>query len=84
MNRIICKPISHYIYNAWEYVDDQAFAVDDDSEFKYISITYWEDIMIEKLACSLGRNDEGPNIALAVYLCNCSDKKAIAEIVDGP
>jgi hypothetical protein len=39
--------------------------------------------MIEKLACSLGRNDEEPNIELAVYLCNCSDKKAIAEIVDG-
>lgn len=39
--------------------------------------------MIEKLACSLGRNDEEPNIELAVYLCNCSDKKAITEIVDG-
>lgn len=39
--------------------------------------------MIEKLACSLGRNDEEPNIELAVYICKCSDKKAIAEIVDG-
>jgi hypothetical protein len=39
--------------------------------------------MIEKLACSLGRNDEEPNIELAVYLCNCMDKKAITEIVDG-
>lgn len=39
--------------------------------------------MIEKLACSLGRNDEVPNIELAVCLCNSSDKKGIAEIVDG-
>lgn len=39
--------------------------------------------MIEKLACSLGRNDEKPNIELAVNLCNCSDKKAISKIVDG-
>lgn len=38
--------------------------------------------MIEKLACCLGRNDEEPNIVLATTLCNNSDKKAIAEIVD--
>lgn len=39
--------------------------------------------MIEKLACSLGRNDEEPNIELAIYLCNNANKKDISEIADG-
>lgn len=39
--------------------------------------------MIEKLACSLGRNDEEPNISLAEYLCEHSDREGIAEIVNG-
>ncbi|MNI29431.1 hypothetical protein D3C73_832470 [compost metagenome] len=39
--------------------------------------------MIEKLACSLGRNDEEPNIELATMLCKNSDTEGIREIVDG-
>jgi hypothetical protein len=39
--------------------------------------------MIERLACSLGRNDEAPNIELAEYLCKNNDADGIKEIVDG-
>ncbi|MDR0877892.1 MAG: hypothetical protein LBN21_07550 [Treponema sp.] len=39
--------------------------------------------MIEKLAYSLGRNDEEPNIALAKELAKTKNKKGIKEIVDG-
>lgn len=39
--------------------------------------------MIEKIACNLGRNDEEPNIALAVELCNTKDLEGIKEIVGG-
>ena len=39
--------------------------------------------MIERLACSLGRNDEAPNIELAEYLCQNRDTNGIKEIVDG-
>ncbi|MCL2153849.1 MAG: hypothetical protein FWH57_13045 [Oscillospiraceae bacterium] len=40
-------------------------------------------MMIEKLACKLGRNDEVPNIELAEYLCQSRDVGGIIEIVDG-
>ena len=39
--------------------------------------------MIEKLAYSLGRNDEEPNIELAQKLVKDKNKKGIREIVDG-
>jgi len=39
--------------------------------------------MIEKLAYSLGRNDEEPNIELANSLAKTKNKKGIKEIVDG-
>ena len=39
--------------------------------------------MIEKLACSIGRNDELPNIELAESLCQSKDIDGIAEIVEG-
>ena len=39
--------------------------------------------MIEKLAYSLGRNDEEPNIELAKELVKTKNKKGIKEIVDG-
>ena len=39
--------------------------------------------MIEKLAYSLGRNDEEPNITLAKELAKTKNKKGIKEIVDG-
>jgi len=39
--------------------------------------------MIEKLAYSLGRNDEEPNIKLARKLSKEKNKKGIREIVDG-
>jgi hypothetical protein len=39
--------------------------------------------MIGKLAYSLGRNDEGPNIELAEELVRSADKKGIDEIVKG-
>jgi len=39
--------------------------------------------MIEKLAFSLGRNDEEPNIELAKDLAKTKNKKGIKEIVDG-
>jgi hypothetical protein len=39
--------------------------------------------MIHKLACSLGRNDEEPNIALAQELVKTKNKKGIKEIIDG-
>ena len=38
--------------------------------------------MIEKLAYSLGRNDEEPNIELAKNLAKTKNKKGIKEIVD--
>jgi len=37
----------------------------------------------EKLACSLGRNDELPNIELLESLCQSKDIDGIAEIVEG-
>jgi len=39
--------------------------------------------MIEKLAFSLGRNDEEPNIELAKELTKTKNKKGIKEIVEG-
>ena len=39
--------------------------------------------MIEKLAYTLGRNDEEPNIELARALAKAKNKKGIKEIVDG-
>ena len=39
--------------------------------------------MIEKLAYSLGRNDEEPNIELTKELVKTKNKKGIKEIVDG-
>lgn len=39
--------------------------------------------MLEKLAYNLGRNDEEPNIALAVELCDTNDSQGISEIVQG-
>lgn len=39
--------------------------------------------MIEKLAYSLGRNDEEPNIALALELIKTKNVKGIIEIVEG-
>jgi hypothetical protein len=39
--------------------------------------------MIEKLAYNLGVNDEEPNIALAIELCEAKDLVGIKEIVDG-
>ena len=39
--------------------------------------------MLEKLACKLGRNDEGPNIELAEELCRNNDTAGIFEIVGG-
>jgi hypothetical protein len=40
-------------------------------------------LMLELLACRLGRNDETPNIELAQKLCDNNDKKGIREIVAG-
>lgn len=39
--------------------------------------------MIEKIAYNLGRNDEEPNIALAVQLCRTEDAEGIQEIAGG-
>lgn len=39
--------------------------------------------MIEKIAHNLGRNDEEPNINLAIELCNTRDLEGIKEIVNG-
>lgn len=39
--------------------------------------------MIKKLASSLGRNDEIPNIELAEFLCGHNDAAGVREIVDG-
>ncbi|MCL1810710.1 MAG: hypothetical protein FWG41_00590 [Methanomassiliicoccaceae archaeon] len=39
--------------------------------------------MIELLACSLGRNDEAPNIELAERLCSSMDKEGVREIAEG-
>lgn len=39
--------------------------------------------MIEKIAFNLGRNDEEPNIDLAIELSNSKDLEGIEEIVDG-
>jgi hypothetical protein len=39
--------------------------------------------MLEKLAYSLGRNDEEPNIDLARELAKTKNKKGIKEIIDG-
>jgi hypothetical protein len=40
-------------------------------------------LMLELLACRLGRNDEAPNIELAQKLCDSADKKGVQEIVEG-
>lgn len=37
--------------------------------------------MIEKIAYNLGRNDEEPNIALAVQLCNSKDAEDIIQSI---
>lgn len=39
--------------------------------------------MLEKLAYSLGRNDEEPNIALAIELINTGNRNGIKDIVKG-
>lgn len=39
--------------------------------------------MLEKLAHSLGRSDEGPNIRLALDLVETGDREGIREIVNG-
>ena len=39
--------------------------------------------MLERLACSYGRNDEVPNIELAEYLAETKNPSEIKEIVDG-
>jgi hypothetical protein len=39
--------------------------------------------MIEKLSYNLGRNDEEPNINLAILLCSTKDRDGIEEIVNG-
>ena len=39
--------------------------------------------MIELLACKLGRNDEIPNIELAIKLCDSADAQGIREIAEG-
>lgn len=39
--------------------------------------------MIEKIAYNLGRNDEEPNISLAVQLCRTEDAEGIKEIAGG-
>jgi hypothetical protein len=42
-----------------------------------------EEKMIEKLAYSLGRNDEEPNIDLALELIKTKNKKGVKKIVEG-
>lgn len=37
---------------------------------------------LEQLACSLGRKDQEPNIALAEKISKASDKKAVAELIE--
>ncbi|WP_313561806.1 sister chromatid cohesion protein PDS5 [Ruminiclostridium cellobioparum] len=39
--------------------------------------------MIERIASNLGRNDEEPNIELAILLCKTKDTEGIKEIVQG-
>lgn len=39
--------------------------------------------MIDQIAFALGRNDEIPNIELAINLCNTHNTAGVAEIVDG-
>ena len=39
--------------------------------------------MIERVAFYLGKNDEEPNIALAIQLCETKDSEGIKEIIDG-
>lgn len=39
--------------------------------------------MIQGLACSLGRKDEGPNIVLAEEICGNGDSGLVAELVAG-
>lgn len=39
--------------------------------------------MIEKIAYYIGRNDEEPNIDLAILLCSTKDTQGIKEIVEG-
>jgi hypothetical protein len=48
-----------------------------------VLIKNMERSLIEKLAYSLGRNDEEPNIELAKALAKTKDKKGIKEIVAG-
>jgi len=49
----------------------------------YMFKEHLEKFMIEKLAYSLGRNDEEPNIELAKKLSKTKNTKGIREIVDG-
>lgn len=46
-------------------------------------LKYGGNNMLERLACSLGRIDEIPNIELAARLCENEDKTGIREIVSG-
>ncbi|WP_167956762.1 hypothetical protein [Anaerosporobacter faecicola] len=39
--------------------------------------------MLERIATAMGRNDEIPNIELAIFLCDTEDEMGIAEIVSG-
>jgi len=39
--------------------------------------------MIERVAYHLGKNDEEPNIALAIQLCETKDSEGIKEMIDG-
>lgn len=48
-----------------------------------IIVRFGANEMIEKVAYHLGRNDEEPNVALAVALCNTKDLEGIKEIVNG-
>lgn len=38
--------------------------------------------MIDQIAFALGRNDEVPNIELAINLCNTHNTAGVSEIVD--
>ena len=51
--------------------------------YKQTLITIARQYMIEKLAFSLGRNDEEPNSELAQKLAKTKNLKGIKEIIDG-
>lgn len=42
-----------------------------------------DNCMLEKISFNVGRNDEEPNIALAIELCQSKDMKGIKEIIRG-